>query len=98
MLAGCGPGRDVGADGFRLGAGEGESWTSFANRQGDWGRDAAVWLGRRAGRLRLGELGELAGGLDYAVTSKAIARLGRRLVLNAVLSEPLAALQNQFSK
>ena len=77
---------------------KGESWTSFANRHGDWGRDAGLWLGRRAGRLRLAELGKLAGGLDYTVTSKASARLGRRLVLNAVLSEPLAALQNRLSK
>lgn len=28
----------------------GEHWTEFAQRHGDWGRDAALWLGRRAGR------------------------------------------------
>ena len=77
---------------------KGESWTDFANRHGDWGRDAALWLGQRAGRLRLAELGRLAGGMDYAVVSKAIARFGRRLVLNASLSEQLAAIQNQLSK
>ena len=68
------------------------------NRHGDWGRDAALWLGRRAGRLRLAELGKLAGGLDYAVVSKAIARFGRRLACDASLSEQLAVIQNQLSE
>jgi hypothetical protein len=49
---------------------KGESWSRFANRHGDWGRDAALWLGRRVGRLPLFELGKLAGGLDYAVVRK----------------------------
>jgi hypothetical protein len=38
---------------------KGERWTGFANRHGDWGRDAALWFGRRAGGLPLGELGRL---------------------------------------
>jgi len=58
---------------------KGESWSKFAERHGDWGRDAALWLGRRAGRLRLAELGQLVGDLDYAVVSKAIARFEQRL-------------------
>jgi hypothetical protein len=77
---------------------KGERWTSFVNRHGDWGRDAALWLGRRAGRLSLAALGKLAGGLDYAVVSKAIARFGRRLLSDVALSEQLAAIQNQLSK
>ena len=77
---------------------KGEAWAGFVNRHGDWGRDAALWLGRRAGRLRLAELGRLAGGLDYAVTSKAIARFGRRLVLEPCLSEEIARIQNKLSK
>ena len=77
---------------------KGEDWAGFVNRHGDWGRDAALWLGRRAGRLRLAELGKLAGGLDYAVTSKAIARFGRRLAFDASLSKQLARIQNQLSK
>ena len=51
---------------------KGESWNQFAERHGDWGRDAALWLGRSAGRLRLAELGRRVGNLDYAVVSKAI--------------------------
>jgi putative transposase len=75
-----------------------ESWQEFAERHGDWGRDAALWLGRRAGRLSLTELGKLAGGLDYAVVSKAIACFGRRLCLDAVLREQLTMVQSQLSK
>ena len=77
---------------------KGESWGDFVNRHGDWGRDAALWLGRRVGRLRLIELGQLAGGLDYAVVSKALARFRCRLALDGALSEQLAAIENQLSK
>ena len=77
---------------------KGESWSSFVNRHGDWGRDAALWLGRRAGRLKLGELGSLAGGLDYAVVSKAIARFGHRLDSEVWLCQQLTSIQNQLSK
>ena len=57
-----------------------------------------MWLGRRVGRLRLTELGQLAGGLDYAVVSKALARFGHRLALGVSLSEQLAAIENQLPK
>ncbi|MGA2865358.1 MAG: hypothetical protein ABSF95_12860 [Verrucomicrobiota bacterium] len=42
---------------------KGEGWGEFCDRPGDWGRDAALWLGRRAGRLSLAEPGRLAGGM-----------------------------------
>ena len=72
-------------------------WEEFVNRRGDWGRDAALWLGRRAGRLKLAELGKLAGGLDYAVVSKAMARFGQRLSQDASLRERITALQEKLS-
>lgn len=77
---------------------KGESWASFAERHNDWGRDAALWLGRRAGRMSLAELGQAAGGLDYAVVSKTLARFGRRLGLDEVLREQVASLERQLSK
>ena len=69
----------------------------------------AVWEGsaalgaildasRGTGRLPLKELGKLAGGLDYAVVSKAISRFGQRLCLDASLRRQLTAIQNQLSK
>jgi len=77
---------------------QGDRGAGFANRHGDWGRDAALWLGRRVRRLRLTELGPLARGLDYVVASQALARFGRRLALDVALSEQLAALENQWPK
>ena len=77
---------------------KGESWTSLVHRHGDWRRDAALALERRTGRMTLAELGSLAGGSDYAVVRKAVARFGRRLSLDASLREQFAAIQNQLSK
>ena len=77
---------------------KGESWNSFMQRHGDWGRDAALWLGRRAGRLRLAELGRLVGGLDYAVVSKAIARFDQRLESDSELREHLRAIRVKLGK
>jgi REP element-mobilizing transposase RayT len=77
---------------------KGEGWSAFAQRHGDWGRDAGLWLGRRVTRLSLAELGKLAGGLDYAVVSKAIARFDSRLAANTSLREQLTLIQAQLSK
>jgi hypothetical protein len=75
-----------------------EHWNQFAERHGDWGRDAALWLGRSAGRLRLAELGRLVGNLDYAVVSKAITRFQRRMQTDPKLREHLATIQAQLPK
>jgi len=53
---------------------KGEGWGEFCDRHGDWGRDAALWLGRRAGRLSLAGLGRLAGGMGYAAAAQALTR------------------------
>ena len=77
---------------------KGESWNQFVERHGDWGRDAALWLGRRAGRLRLAQLGRLVGNLDYAVVSKTLARFERRLRSDPQLRDQLARVQLQLAK
>ncbi|HEV2207675.1 MAG TPA: hypothetical protein VG167_02815 [Verrucomicrobiae bacterium] len=77
---------------------KGENWASFAERHGDWGRDAALWLGRRTGRMTLAQLGRATGGLDYAVVSKTLSRFSRRLSLDGSLREQLASLERQLSK
>ena len=76
---------------------KGEKRDAFAGRRGDWGRDAALWLGRRAGRMRLAQLGELAGGLDYANVSKAVTRFSRRLGDDPGLRQELTAIEQQLS-
>jgi hypothetical protein len=56
---------------------KGRSWREFSEQHGDWGRDAALWLGRHRGGYHLGELGRLAGGLDYAAVGQAESRFGK---------------------
>jgi len=58
---------------------KGESWEQFRDRHGDWGRDAALYLGRHMGRMKLGELGTAVGGVDYAVVGAAVSRMKKRL-------------------
>jgi hypothetical protein len=75
---------------------KGEGWGEFCDRHGDWGRDAALWLGRRAGRLSLAELGRLAGGMEYAVVAQALNRFGRRVERTPELRQKTAAIQRQM--
>ncbi len=47
----------------------GRWWEEFRDRYGDWGRDAALYLGRQRGRLKLEELAGLSGGVRYTGSS-----------------------------
>jgi hypothetical protein len=57
----------------------GTRWEAFRDCYGDWGRDLALYLGQRVGAMKLKELGEEAGGVDYATVSAAIKRFERRM-------------------
>ena len=74
----------------------GEQWSDLSGRHGDWAWDAALWLGRRMGRLRLNELGDLAGGMDYAAVSQATRRFDGRLEKESKLRQHLEQLKNQL--
>jgi hypothetical protein len=76
---------------------KGEKWAEFSARYGDWGRDAALWLGRRQGRLSLAQLGRLAGGMDYAAVGQAVSRFGKRLQREAGLRRELRQIESQLS-
>ncbi len=76
---------------------KGESWSAFVQRHGDWGRDAALWLGRRFGRYSLRELGVLAGGIDYAAVGQAVSRFGHRLEGQDQLRRTLVQIEGQLS-
>lgn len=51
---------------------KGEKWKAFVNRHGDWGRDLALWIGRRRGYMTLRQLGDEAGDMDYSAVSEAV--------------------------
>ena len=80
-----------------VGSSKGERWESFRDRYGDWGRDAALWLGRRVGRLTLGQLAERIGGLDYAAVGAAVSRYQRRLATDRRLAAAMVKLTKRLS-
>jgi hypothetical protein len=86
------------ADRVGFGAGQRGGLGGFCESARRLGPRCCIVLGRRVGRLPLLELGKLAGGLDCAVVSKAVARFGRRLASDGALREQLAAFQSQLSK
>lgn len=57
----------------------GEKWESFAQRHGDTGLAVALYVARRCSGLTLRELGEGAGGMDYAAVAAAVRRLEGKL-------------------
>jgi hypothetical protein len=77
---------------------KGEKWDDFSQRHGDWGRDAALWLGRRRGRYTLSQLGQLVGGMDYAAVGQAISRFGKRVQTVAELRSSLSKMEITLSK
>jgi hypothetical protein len=76
---------------------KGEKWTQFRERRGDWGREAVLWLGRRQGRLRLRELGGLAGGMDYAAVAQAVRRFGQRVERDEQLRGEIKRMETTLS-
>ena len=74
----------------------GEKWEAFRDRHGDWGREAALYLGRTRSGLRLRELGVAVGGADYAAVSAAIKRFELRLKRDRSLRKTADALCNML--
>ena len=74
----------------------GEKWEAFRDRHGDWGREAALYLGRTQSGLRLRELGVAVGGADYAAVSAAIKRFELRLKRDRSLRKTADALCNML--
>ena len=64
---------------------QGQKWSEFCERHGDWGRDLALYLGRRHGGLTLRQLAEATGCASAVGVSVAIKRFGQRLQNDARL-------------
>jgi len=75
-----------------------EKWDSFRDRHGDFGRDLALWAGRRYGALTLGELGKAAGGIDYAAVTMAIKRLEVKAGRSRQIRFAMCALREKCEK
>ena len=72
-----------------------EPWLDFVNRRGDWGRDLALYLGRKHGGLTLRELGAQVGMQGLAV-SKAVTRLEQRLPTDKKLQRAAACARRML--
>jgi len=77
---------------------KGERWASFQSRYGDWGRDAALWLGRRGGRMRIAALLARVKGSNYGAVAAAVSRFGKRLAEDRELAKQFAKIQKELSK
>ncbi len=58
---------------------KGEKWEAFAYVRGDWGRAACYYLARKYACMTLTEIGDAAGGVDYAAVSAMEKRFEKRL-------------------
>ena len=61
-----------------------EKWADLRDRHGDWGRDLAIYLGRKRCQYKLAQLAELAG-VDYGSVGMVVKRFGARLAADAEL-------------
>ena len=77
---------------------KGEKWEAFRDRYGDPGRDLVLYLGRHACGLKLKELGEAAGGIDYVSVSAAVRRFENRVAGDGVLARTLSRAQKLLQK
>jgi len=77
---------------------KGEKWAAFRDRHGDWGRDLALYLGRKQHGLALKVLGHAAGGVDYMSVSIAIHRFARRLEKDRELRAALDRCQTALAR
>jgi hypothetical protein len=75
---------------------KGERWERFRDRYADWGRDLALYLGKKGFGIKLRELGQAAGGMDYISVSVAVKRLELRAEKDAVLAAALARCRNEL--
>jgi hypothetical protein len=75
---------------------KGERWDQFRSRHGDWGRDLALYLGRKKGGLKLRELGDTCEGMDYAGVSVAVKRFERRVAADKDLARLLARAEAEL--
>lgn len=65
---------------------KGASWSDFAGKYGDWGRDLAIYVGRQRSGLTLREIGGYAGMKDRAVSQGAF-RVRKRMEDDKLLKE-----------
>lgn len=75
---------------------KGESWEEWAERHGDWGRDAVMYVGMRYGRLRLVDIARHAG-MKYQAAAQAVRRFKELLPDDVERERFVSELKHQIS-
>jgi malonyl CoA-acyl carrier protein transacylase len=75
----------------------GGRWEEFRDSYGDGGRDAALYLGRQRGRLKLEELARLSGGVGYTAVAQAIRRVREQIDRDKAWRRRIDAVSAQLS-
>ena len=75
---------------------KGEKWARWADRHGDWSRDAVMYLATRHGGLRLAEVVREVG-VKYQAAAQAVKRFGQALSEDPERRRFLADLKLQLS-
>lgn len=70
---------------------KGESWADFSSRRNDWGKGMVLYLAQKCTGMTLRQIGERAGGLDYAAVAMSIGRFGRSIEKDRSLNKLLQA-------
>ena len=73
-------------------------WTAFRDKRGDSGRDLVLWAARRYGGMRLQELGQRAGGMDYSAVAVSVLRLLKRSRKDRALRRLMTQVADQCQK
>jgi len=75
---------------------KGGAWRDWAERHGDWGRDAAMYVAVRHGRMRLAEVVREVG-VKYQAAAQGVKRFGVLLATDPERQRFVAKLQKQLS-
>jgi REP-associated tyrosine transposase len=74
---------------------KGERWEAFRDRYGDWGRDLALYVGRKVCGLKLKDLGAAVGGIDYVSVSAAVRRFSLRAQKDRAMARALEEVRRR---
>ena len=76
---------------------KGAGWPEFFGVRGDWGRAAVCYLSRKHAGMTLREVGEAAGGMDYAAVCMMLKRFEKRLSSDADVRKHVLAAEEMLN-
>lgn len=75
---------------------KGHRWADFSGIRADWGRAAVCYLCRKHAGMTLREIGEAAGGMDYAAVSMMLNRFEKRLSADGAIRVRIAEAEEML--